>query len=129
MAEFRGALLDDDPSLTAGSAAPARVPFSQALPGPLEEQLAKHVGRRAQGIGRQATGSLSGATRSATHLGEPCRTLERTVPEEESQRTFRLETLRARAVEDTSGIPPAVWPPAYQVEPSSGKRFRQDRAQ
>ncbi len=128
VAEFRAGLLDDDPSLTAGSAAPARVPFSQAQPETPEAQLARHVGRQAQDIGRQATGLLSGAARSATHLGELCRTPERTVPEEESQRTFRLETLRARAVEDTSGIPPAVWPPAYQVEPSSGKRPRQDRA-
>ncbi|TAJ08415.1 MAG: serine/threonine protein kinase [Nitrospirae bacterium] len=123
VAEFRNALLDDDPSLTGGFAAPARAPFDQAPPGTLEAPLARHVGQQAKGV-------MSGAARTAPHLGERCRTPERTAPERESQRTFRLTTLRLRmkAAGEKPGSRPAVWPPPYQVEPSSGKGPLKDRA-
>lgn len=121
VAEFRGALLDDDPSVNAGLAASTRAPFDQALLGTLEAQLSRHVGQQAKGL-------VDRAARSATHLGDLCRTLEREVPEGESQRTFRLETLRlrAKASVEASGDPPPTWPPARRPDKPSGDTSQQD---
>jgi len=124
VAEFRGALFDDDPSLNVRLSASVRAPFDRALLGTLESELAQHVGEQAKGL-------IDQAARSATHLGDLCRTLEREVPAGASQRTFRLETLRmrAKALVESSGDPPPAWPPTYQVDRPSGETPRQDQPQ
>jgi serine/threonine protein kinase len=122
VAEFRGALLDDDPSLRLRSGASVRAPFDPSLLGTLEAHLARHVGPAAKGLAAQAA-------RSVSTLDDLCRTLEREVPEGPPQRSFQLETLRLRvkASGDQPGALPRVWPPPYQVDKPSGETLRKDR--
>ncbi|MDE3225548.1 MAG: serine/threonine protein kinase [Nitrospirota bacterium] len=118
VAEFRAALLDDDPSLRAAQAEP----FNPALTGSPGKHLARAIGGQAEGL-------VERVMRATAQLGEPCLTLEPETAEGVSLHTFQLETLSlGEKVPAPPPVPPRpVWPPPYQVDRSSGHASRQNR--
>ncbi len=116
VAEFRAALLDDDPSLRAAQAEP----FNPALTGSPGKQLSRSIGGQAEGL-------MERVMSVAAQLGEPCLTLEPATADGVSLHTFQLEPLSLGEKVPPPVQPRPAWPPPYQVDRSSGHASRQNR--